>query len=126
GRHGEDRPHDQRANFAGPELTTYDVQTPAPQVVGIGVVVRLVAGGLSKQVLDRALAFDEGGDHLRVEVGGRALENLGLGVLEGAGGTVRSIGSHSVQGIGDCQDAGTQRNLIGAQLVRITVAVPAL
>src|SRR5207253_1844898 len=85
-----------------------------------------VSGGLSKQVLDRALAFDEGGDHLRIEVRGRAFQDLGLRVFESAGRAVGSIGSHGVQGIGHRQDPSAKWDLIGMQLIGIAVAVPAL
>src|SRR5207248_1271074 len=82
-------------------------------------VTDLIAGGLSKQVLDRALAFDEGSDHLGVEMGGRSFENLGFRILEGAGRAVGSIGGHCIQGVGHRQDPGAERDLIGAELVGI-------
>jgi len=58
---------------AGPTevaLAADDVHPPAADIVRVRVVVHLVGGGRSEQVLDFALALDEGGDDLGVEVRG--------------------------------------------------------
>ena len=85
-------------------------------------MVHLVAHPVSEQVLDGALALDEGGDDLGVEVGGRTLQDFRLRVLEGARRPIGTIGRHGVDRVGDRQDARPQRNLVGPQLIRVAIA----
>src|SRR5437588_12637247 len=107
------------------DLSTDDVKAPATEVVGSGVMA-LVLAGSPEQVLDRPLALDEGRYHLRIEVRGRALENLGLGVLKRPRRSIRSVGRHRVERVRHGEDPGAQGNLVGTKLIGITVAIPAL
>jgi len=50
------------------ELAPDDVQAPAAEVVRFRMMVDLVLRRFAHQGLDLALAFDEGGDDLRIEV----------------------------------------------------------
>jgi len=79
----------------------------------------LVLGRLAEQLLDGALALDEGGNDLGIEVSRRAFENLGLRVFEGARGAIGAVGRHGVERVSHRQDAGPQVQEIREEVLKL-------
>src|SRR5262249_61382586 len=88
-----------------------------------GERVRLGVRELDALALDELL---EGADAARAELAPRLLLEHAQGVLVVACGPVDPVGQHRVEGVGDGDDAGAERDVLAGQLVRVAPAVAAL
>ncbi len=67
---------------------------------------------------------EEGGEG-GVELGAGATEEFGEDGFAGAGGAISAVRTHGIEGVGEPQNAGYERNLLADEAIGIALAVPA-